>query len=274
MKRYFLAIVLVLFVHPAAFATWSIIAVDQKTGQIVIASATCVPQSNFLIRPAKGLMDLQAVVVPGKGVAACQANIDNSRQNQRLVFGELQKGTAPARIIESLKQDPDIETRQFGILDLQGRSAGFSGKYNQAAALFTSGQAADGIYFQIQGNLLSSDGVVHDAARAFTQTNGALADRVMAAMEAADAKGGDKRCTCNTPPQPNPPCDAKTAHVAYILIADKTDRNGASYSDGEYEAYISVTDQDVQPTENANPVKTLRMRYDAWKRTSRAKGGP
>ena len=264
--RILLAITLILSIHATAFATWSIIAVDQKTGQIVIASATCVPQSNFVIRPAKGLMDLQAVVVPGKGIAACQANIDNSRQNQRLVFEELQKGTEPSKIIELLKRDPNIETRQFGILDLQGRSAGFNGKNNQPAALYSSGKAGDGVFFQIQGNILASEGVVHEAARAFSRTNQTLPDRVMAAMEAANAKGGDKRCTCDTPPKPNAPCEGKTAHVAYILIADKTDRSGVSYNDGQYYAYLSVTDQDIQPNENANPVKTLRTRYDAWKK--------
>jgi uncharacterized Ntn-hydrolase superfamily protein len=258
-------LVLILFAYLPAWATWSIVAVDQKTGQIVIASATCVPQSNFVIRPARDLMDLQAVVVPGKGAAVCQAFIDNSRSNQRLVFDELQKGTDPARIIELLKQDPAIESRQFGILDLRGRSAGFNGKNNQASALFVSGQAGDGVFYQIQGNILSNDDVVLEAARALTRSKGALADRVMAAMEAADAKGGDKRCTCATPPLPNAPCEGKTAHVAYILLADKTDSNGVSYNDGRYQAYISVTDQDVKPAENANPVKTLRLRYDAWK---------
>src|SRR5262245_46789302 len=266
MKRLLLVSILILGFDTFAFATWSILAADQKTGQVVIASATCVPQSNFLIRPAKGLMDLQAVVVPGKGVAACQANIDNSRKNQQLVFEELQKGTEPARILELLKQDPAIESRQFGILDLKGRSAGFSGRSNQASALFTSGKVGSDLYYQIQGNILASDDVVHQAARAFTRTEGTLADRVMAAMEAADATGGDKRCTCDTPPRPNAPCQGKTAHVAYILIADKTESVGAAYNDGKYLAYISVNDQDIQPTENGNPVKTLRMRYDAWKK--------
>ena len=36
-------------------------------------------------------------------------------------------------------------------------------------------------------------------------------------------------------------------------------------NDGDWSMYISVTDQDIEPHENGNPVKTLRMRYDAWK---------
>jgi hypothetical protein len=88
----------------------------------------------------------------------------------------------------------------------------------------------------------------------------------MAAMETADAKGGDKRCTCETEPKPDAPCVNKTAHVAYILAADKTDPSGDSFNDGRYAMYISVTNADIAPTENANPVKTLRLRYDAWKK--------
>ena len=53
------------------------------------------------------------------------------------------------------------------------------------------------------------------------------------------------------------PCDGKTAHVAYILEADATTLEGAST------LYIDVTDDNIEPHENANPVKTLRMRYDA-----------
>ena len=51
-------------------ATWSVIAIDTRTGQIVIASATCVPQASLRDFPADGLMDIQAIIVPGVGVAA------------------------------------------------------------------------------------------------------------------------------------------------------------------------------------------------------------
>ena len=84
----------------------------------------------------------------------------------------------------------------------------------------------------------------------------------MAAMEAVDAQGGDSRCTCESEPLPNAACDGKTSHVAYILMAEKDDTNGSSFNDGVYSLYISATDEDIQPNENANPVKTLRMRYD------------
>lgn len=269
MQRFLLACTFLLFAASPAFATWSVIAVDQGTGQVVIASATCVPQASFAGFPAKGLMDVQAIVVPGKGVAAAQAGVDRTRENQKLIFAEIGKGTDPKRIIEMLKADPAIERRQFGIVDAQGRMAGFSGEKNNAASLDRQDRVpGTGIYFSIQGNILMGDDVVTAAMDAFKQASGSLADRVMAAMEMADAKGGDKRCTCETEPKVNARCDGKTAHVAYILAADASDRSGSSFNDGDYAMYINVTDADITPAENANPVRTLRMRYDAWKKTN------
>src|SRR5206468_10290761 len=136
MKRALLALCMVLATHSSAWATWSVIAIDKETGQVIIASATCVAQAGFPRRqplPARDLMDLQAVIVPGVGVAACQAGADNTHQNQMTVFEELRKGTDPAKIIEMRHTDPDIERRQSGILDMQGRSAGHHGKNNSTA---------------------------------------------------------------------------------------------------------------------------------------------
>jgi len=253
-----------------ASATWSVIAIDARTGRLIVASATCVPQGRFAGFPAKGLMDIQAIVVPGIGVAAAQAGVDGTRENQRLIYAQLKAGTHPEQILALLKADPNIERRQFGIIDRQGRSAGFSGSGNSPASLSVQARVpGTNIYYSVQGNILASDAVVHDAARALEQTQGTLADRVMAAMEAADEAGGDVRCTCEREPLPDAPCDSKNAHVAYILAADDGDAEGHSFNDGDYDMYINVTDDDIQRHENANPVITLRMRYDAWKADQR-----
>lgn len=58
-----------------ALATWSVIAVDKATGRVVISSATCVDRDDQF------LMGVQAVVVPGKGVAAGQAGADGTHNN-------------------------------------------------------------------------------------------------------------------------------------------------------------------------------------------------
>jgi uncharacterized Ntn-hydrolase superfamily protein len=265
----YLALLILLATASPAFATWSVIAVDQKTREVAIASATCVPQAAFPMFPAKGLMDVQAIVVPGKGIAAAQAGVDRTRANQQLIFDEISKGTDPARILELLKADPDVEQRQFAIVDLQGRKMEFSGAKNMAASLSRQGFVLDtGIHFSIQGNILASDRVVETAVAAFVAAEGSLTDRVMAAMESADRRGGDKRCTCETKPLPaaTAACQSKTSHVAYILRADASDPGGASFNDGRYAMYISVTNDDITPEENANPVTTLRLRYEAWKK--------
>ena len=129
-----------------------------------------------------------------------------------------------------------------------------------------------GNFYSIQGNILKSDAVVHEAVKAFRAATGSLTDRVMAAMEAADRNGGDSRCSCDNPQ--NPPvaakvCTAKTAHVAYILRAEKNDPAGESHNDGKYAFFLSVTDQDIKAGEDANPVRTLRMRYDAAKKAAK-----
>jgi Raf kinase inhibitor-like YbhB/YbcL family protein len=276
MKRALFALVALVALPTSAFATWSVIAVDRATGRVVIASATCVDRDDQF------LMGVQAVVVPGKGVAACQAAVDGTHKNQMLVFTELQKGTDPKEIIAMLSQDPAYQGRQFGILDLQGRSAGHSGLTNGYVSQDAQGQVpGTQIFYSIQGNILRPGNVVPNAVQAFIKTAGTITDRVMAAMEAADGSGGDSRCMCPAWPgdgtAPLIPCDGKTAHVAYILAADPKDTNGDSHNNGKYSLYLTTSQPgpnngpyQIKAGENLNPVKTLRMRYDAWKKVPHA----
>jgi uncharacterized Ntn-hydrolase superfamily protein len=257
------------------FGTWSVVAVDRSTGRVVISSSTCTGTTDDFLK------DVQAVVVPGKGVAACQAGVDSAtHQNQTLVFEELQRGTDPAKIIELLSQDPAFQSRQFGIVDLEGRMAGHSGLTNGFVTQDMHGQVpGTEIFYSIQGNILRSGAVVPSAVKAFVAASGGVTDRVMAAMEAADAAGGDSRCTCQVPPVPPEsaaiPCTIRTSLVAYILAADPKDVNGPAdqpnlHNNGKYSMYITVSQPNhgpafnIKPQENLNPVKTLRMRYDAW----------
>src|SRR6476620_6457044 len=268
--RRILLFVCCLAIPSSASATWSVIAVDRSTSRVVIASATCVNGDDDFLK------GVQAVVVPGKGVAACQAGVDNTHQNQMLVFQELQKGTDPNTIIELLAKEPAYQSRQFGILDLQGRRAGHSGLTNGYVSQDVQGQVpGTEIFYSIQGNILRPGLVVPNAVQAFINTKGAITDRVMAAMEAADGSGGDSRCTC--PPWPTDgtapaiPCDGRTAHVAYILMAEKADTNGDSHNNGNYTMFLRVAQPDkganaIHEGENLNPVKTLRLRYDEWRK--------
>jgi hypothetical protein len=273
------ALALLVSLPAAASATWSVIAVDLATGRIVIASATCVNNNDAF------LMGVQAVVVPGLGVAACQAGVDGTHANQMLVYNEIKKGTDPRRIIELLSADPSFQSRQFGIVDLQGRSAGHSGLSNGYVSQDIQGQVpGTQIFYSIQGNILRPGEVVPNAVKAFLHTKGAITDRVMAALEIADQYGGDGRCTCPALPadgKPAIPCEGKTSHIAYILMSERGDTSGEgtprsdntwAHNNGKYKMYITVTQpgqggpNEIKPGENLNPVKTLRLRYDAWRK--------
>ena len=253
-RRLFLFVVLT-FVPAQAFATWSVLAVDRSTGRVVLAAASCVDTNDEAMKNAI------AVVVPGKGIAACQAAADGTRKNQMLVFDELQKGTDPKSIIDLLSADPSFQSRQFGILDLQGRAAGHTGLSNGYVAQHVSGQVpGTEIFYAIQANIMRPGAVVPNAVQAFIHASGALTDRVMAAMEAADGSGGDSRCTC--PPWPTDgskppiPCDGRVSHVAFILMSEKTDRNGDSHGNGTYAMYINVS----QPGPRKGRIKSSRAK--------------
>jgi Raf kinase inhibitor-like YbhB/YbcL family protein len=137
------------------------------------------------------------------------------------------------------------------------------------------------IFYSIQGNILRPGLVVPNAVQAFLKATGSVTDRVMAAMEAADGSGGDSRCNC--PPWPTDgsapaiACDGRTSTVAYILAADPKDTSGDSHNNGKYSVYLTTSQPgpekgpyQIKAGENLNPVKTLRMRYDAWKKTQHA----
>lgn len=277
MKRLLGVFALVLASHSSAWATWSIVAVDRNTGRVVISSATCAATAS-----PDSLRQIQAVVIPGIGVAACQAGADGTHRNHTLVFQEMQKGTDPKEIIRMLHADPDIERRQFGIVDMKGRAAGHSGSANGTLSLDVQGEVpGENIFYSVQGNSMANREVITEAARVLRETLGSITDRVMAAMDKASELGGDRRCTCDSSPLANAPCTGKVAHVAYILAADAKDSLGEHignppedraqpWNAGKYALFITVTPATTLYTEDANPVKTLRMRYDAWKKTQPA----
>ena len=76
--------------------------------------------------------------------------------------------------------------------------------------------------------------------------------------------------------RPMPPTGSlrhKHAHVAFILMANPSDLSDVLHNDGKYAMYIPVSQpspdhpKGAKPGENLNPVRTLRIRYDAWRKT-------
>ena len=135
MRKAILILCLLFCLETSAFATWSVVAIDRSTKRVVMAAASCVDTTDDAMKTAI------AVVVPGVGVAACQAAADNTHQNQMLVFRELQKGTDPRQI---------IETRNF-IRGLAGRRTVVMSSH----ILSEVEKVADRVAILLQGRLLS-----------------------------------------------------------------------------------------------------------------------
>ena len=130
----------------------------------------------------------------GVGVAATQAIVDVSYGPQALEL--LRKGMQPADVVKTIwDRDPDPQPerwtkygRQFAVMDAQGRVAAYTGPRATDWAGDRQGQ-----YCSAQGNILAGPGVVDSMLAAYNRTEGALALRLVAALEAGQAAGGDTR---------------------------------------------------------------------------------
>ncbi|MCC6611970.1 MAG: DUF1028 domain-containing protein [Anaerolineae bacterium] len=159
-------------------STFSIVAVDPKANEVGVAV-----QSKFLCVGA---------VVPwvrgAVGAVATQASTDTSFGPRALDM--LETGMTPRAIVEALlASDTDTTGRQFAVVDMQGRSASHT-----AAGCFEFAASRTGEGYACQGNILASAEVVPAMAAAFEASAGArLAERMLAALFAGQAAGGDRR---------------------------------------------------------------------------------
>jgi uncharacterized Ntn-hydrolase superfamily protein len=158
--------------------TWSIIARDNSTGQFGIAVATrffAVGARVPYIAAGYGVIATQALVNPYYG-------IDGLRL--------LRKGREPRDIVEILiAADAGRESRQIHIMDGGGRIAAHTGR----ECVDWCGQI-EGNGFSIAGNMLAGAQVLDDTAKAYlAHEQLPFAQRLIAAMRAGEAAGGDKR---------------------------------------------------------------------------------
>ena len=158
-------------------STFSIVAYDPTAGEWGVAV-----QSKFLAVGA---------VVPwaqaNVGAIATQAYANPSYGPEGLKL--LRSGLSAEEVVQQLTQaDEGREHRQLGIVDAQGRAAAFTGRecYDWAGHVVGSGYAC-------QGNILAGERVVQAMAEAFEGTRGSLAERLIAALRAGQAAGGDAR---------------------------------------------------------------------------------
>ncbi len=157
--------------------TYSIVARDKKTGEFGVA----VQSHYFQVSPAVPW------ALAGVGAVATQSHVNLSYGPLGLEL--LQAGYSAAQTLKALTAgDTRAEVRQCGIVDAAGNVAAHTGSKCIPAAGHTLG---DG--FSCQANLMEKNTVWDAMAEAFTTTDAPLAERMMAALEAAEAEGGDIR---------------------------------------------------------------------------------
>ena len=157
--------------------TWSIIARDNATGQFGIAVATrffAVGARVPHIAANIGGIATQALVNPYYGIDGLKL---------------LREGCMPREVIDTLiSADSGRESRQLHIMDASGRIASHTGR----DCVDWCGHI-EGNGFSIAGNMLAGASVLDDTAKAYRSSELPFAQRLIAAMRAGEAAGGDKR---------------------------------------------------------------------------------
>jgi uncharacterized Ntn-hydrolase superfamily protein len=165
-------------------ATFSILGYDPETGEV----GGAVQSRVFAV--GNGVLWAEANV----GVVATQAIVDVSYGPQGLEL--LGQGMAPERVVETiLANDPNpqperwtVEGRQFSVMDARGNVATHTGVRASEWAGHRVGR-----HVSAQGNILAGPEVVDAMVEAFEATDGHLSFRLLAALEAGQAAGGDRR---------------------------------------------------------------------------------
>ena len=210
-------------------ATFSILGYDPATGEV----GGAVQSRVFSV--GNGVLWAEA----GVGAAATQAIVDVSYGPKAIEL--LRAGMKPEAIIKAIwDSDPDPqperwtkEGRQFAVIDPQGRTAAYTGPKATSWAGHKQGK-----YATAQGNILAGEGVVSGMIEAFEQTQGHLAVRLTAALEAGQKAGGDTR----------------GMQSAAILIVGK----------GQGVWLNNDVVMRLQVDDSPEPIKELRRLVDSW----------
>lgn len=162
------------------YATFSLCAIDPETGQSGAAVTTRVPfvgRAVPWVRAGVGAVCTQAATVVEYGPRGLDL---------------LAQGLAPAEALERLlADDRGRESRQVGLIDMQGRAAAHTGRNNGAWA-----GSRQGRHYTVQANIMVGPETVEAVAAHFESTEGTgmpLAERMILAMEAGQKTGGDRR---------------------------------------------------------------------------------
>ena len=206
------------------YSTFSLCAIDPETGQSGAAVTTRVP---FVGRAVPH-------VRAGVGAVCTQAStmVEYGPRGLDLIA----KGVEPQAVLQQLlANDAQRESRQVGAIDMKGRAAAHTGKQNGNWA-----GSRQGKNYTVQANIMVGPEVVEAVAGSFEASDGSgmpLAERMILALEAGQAKGGDRRWG--------------NLQSAAIKIADPNDP-------GRGGDYIALA---IEVGENTEPVAEMKRIY-------------
>lgn len=202
--------------------TFSIVAMDPQTEEWGIAVASKVLDVGYIVPWLK----------PGVGAVATQAYA-NPYFGPWILEALAQNVPAEEALESALQRDTIPEQRQVGVVDNSGLAAAHTGESTLTWAGHKTGR-----YVSVQGNILTGPEVVDSMFAVFQRTEGVLSERLIAALEAGEAAGGDSR--------------GKQSAALYVV----RERGG----------YQGVDDRlvDIKILDNPAPVQELRRLYELW----------
>ena len=175
--------------------TYSIVAYDSATGDLGVAVQSKFPNVGGIVPWGKAEV----------GAVATQS-LGNTAYGERGLDLIAEGATAEEALRAVMRTDTMLQDRQVGIVDRRGNAASFTGKSTfdwaggrvgapsgQGNVSGGKGEVIVGRGYAAQANIMVSDQTVRNLAETFERTRGSLADRLMAALKAGQAGGGDKR---------------------------------------------------------------------------------
>ena len=216
--------------------TYSIVAYDSTTGDLGVAVQSKFPNVGGLVPWARS----------GVGAVATQS-LSNTDYGEKGLDLLAQGATAAEAMRIVMRGDTRPSQRQVGMVDAHGNSASWTGDSTfdwaggrtGGGAVGGKGQLIVGRGYAAQANIMVSDATVRNMADTFERTRGSLADRLLAALMAGQAGGGDKR----------------GMQSAALLVV----RAGAGYL-GATDRYI-----DIRVYDAPDPIRELQRLYELHK---------
>ena len=176
--------------------TYSIVARDPQNGDLGVAVQSKFPNVGGIVPWAKA----------GVGAVATQS-LSNTAYGERGLELMAEGATAEEALRILTRDDSALQDRQAGMVDARGNSASFSGTTTfdwaggrvgrpdgtPGSVAGGKGEFVAGHGYSAQANIMVSDQTVKNLAESFERSTGSLADRLVAALKAGQAGGGDKR---------------------------------------------------------------------------------